>query len=547
MSVVRNLKLLATAVAALFSIQAAAHAEVQVQVGWDSQLFPSYILSTATAKLPALDSEDGSRGEVLGDPHGLVAITITAPKDNCRYSVTVRCDDLMEPTTINGKLAKKGTTYVVRPKVRYRFEKLAANRQVRPCLVTCQQSVEGSGDEETSVTCTLRSINDCPIVYRNGERAEDVSFTFAAFVNEQHPFVDKILRDALNIGYVNSFTGKQSGDEGEVLRQVYAIWDVLATRDIRYSSITTSAADSSDVISQHVRLIDESINNAQANCVDGSVLLASLLRKVDIEPVLLIVPGHCYVGFYLDEKKERFVAIESTLIGEMIEADVELTSEFDHLVEEGSFDPPTWRSFVAAITMGGNAFDEHRASFEDAAQSDYQMIDIALARQVGILPIAFAGNEQLIGLNVQFNDEPSDPSDASADEYDARAPSDRNRDRGNTGDSRGRNRDDNRADRGRDGRGRDGRGRDGRGRSGTDRSSSDTVYVEETYHEESYVEAELEVEVAVEVEEEEEVDAEEVDEEEEGDDVDDVEEVEDEEEEEEEEGGGDDDDGGDDE
>ena len=39
-----------------------------------------------------------------------------------------------------------------------------------------------------------------------------------------------------------------------------------------------------------MRLIDESINNGQANCVDGSVLFASLLRKIDIEPVLVSLP-----------------------------------------------------------------------------------------------------------------------------------------------------------------------------------------------------------------------------------------------------------------
>ena len=64
-----------------------------------------------------------------------------------------------------------------------------------------------------------------------------------------------------------------------------------------------------------MRLIDESINNAQANCVDGSVLLASLLRKIDIEPVLVYVPGHCYLAFYLDAEQKHLVGLETTLIG----------------------------------------------------------------------------------------------------------------------------------------------------------------------------------------------------------------------------------------
>src|SRR4029077_17901195 len=115
----------------------------------------------------------------------------------------------------------------------------------------------------------------------------DVSYVFAGYVNEQHPFVDKVLREALDRGIVDSFTGYQSQDSNEVYRQVYALWDALGERDVRYSNITTSAAENQVISSQHVRLIDESINNAQANCVDGSVLFASLLRKIDIEPVLV--------------------------------------------------------------------------------------------------------------------------------------------------------------------------------------------------------------------------------------------------------------------
>ena len=64
-----------------------------------------------------------------------------------------------------------------------------------------------------------------------------------------------------------------------------------------------------------MRLLDETINNDQANCADGSVLFASLLRKIGIEAYLVMVPRHCYLAFALDEKGEKIVALETTLIG----------------------------------------------------------------------------------------------------------------------------------------------------------------------------------------------------------------------------------------
>jgi len=146
------------------------------------------------------------------------------------------------------------------------------------------------------------------------EEFTDLCFMFAAYVNEQHPFVDKLLREALDRGAVDSFTGYQSGDAGEVYRQVFAVWDALSARDVRYSDITATAAESESVYCQHVRLLDETINNNQANCVDGSVLFASVLRKVGIEAYLVMVPRHCYLAFALDEKGEKIVALETTLM-----------------------------------------------------------------------------------------------------------------------------------------------------------------------------------------------------------------------------------------
>ena len=68
-------------------------------------------------------------------------------------------------------------------------------------------------------------------------------------------------------------------------------------------------------MNETVRFIDQSLTNTQANCVDGSVLFASLLRKISIEPFLVTVPGHMYVGFYLGAGKSQFIGLETTVIG----------------------------------------------------------------------------------------------------------------------------------------------------------------------------------------------------------------------------------------
>jgi len=358
--------------------------------GWDQQLFPSYLLATATMRAPEADeSKDEDEATVLGDARGVLGIAIESPADDTPITVTVECDEILESSTYEGDLESAGTVYEIKPNIRYRYKSLAQNKQATPITITYTVTV---GDEEPEVctaTATLRSVNDCPyaIIGDNGELT-DISFMFAAYVNEQHPFVDKVLREALDDGVVTSFTGYQSGDPAEVYRQVYALWHALAERDVRYSNITTTAAASDAVHCQHVRLIDESINNGQANCVDGSVLLASLLRKIDIEPVLVYLPNHCYLGFYLDEGHTQLIGLETTLIGDQIDDDPPSLPGAKDVVDDEWSDTNSWRTFCAAVAAGNADLKANRDKF-DKDDPDYQRVSIAEARQNGILPIAF--------------------------------------------------------------------------------------------------------------------------------------------------------------
>ena len=302
----------------------------------------------------------------------------------------------MEPSTFTGSMTESGKTYTIFPKIKYKYDALAKRSQPGPITVTYKVEVGDDEAEETSKTLTLRSINDCPFTLVEDDNAVDVCFMFAAYVNEQHPYVDKLLREALNTKVVDSFTGYQAKDKAEVYRQVYAIWEALNRRDVRYSDITTSSAESQTVSSQHVRLIDESINNAQANCVDGSVLMASVLRKVGIEPFLIMVPGHCYLGFALDPEGEEIVALETTLLGSSPDGDAVEIEGAPEIVSEERQGAKSWKTFTAALAMGSADLKENADKFKQNDDADYQIISVMAARKLGILPISFQSNREFV-------------------------------------------------------------------------------------------------------------------------------------------------------
>jgi hypothetical protein len=336
-------------------------------------------------------ADDTEQVTVLGDPHGLLGVQVEAPADNTPITVTVECSEILERSMFRGTLATGGAAYNVFPHIRYRYRSLVRNKQATPLAITYTVKVGDNEPESFADNATLRSVNDCPFAIKmpDGE-VIDTSYMFAAYVNEQHPFVDKLLREALDDGVVESFTGYQSDDPDDLYRQVYALWHALTKRDVRYSSITASEATSSMVYCQHVRLIDESINNSQANCVDGAVLLASMMREINIEPVLIVLPHHCYVAFYLDRDHTQLIGLETTLIGDKIASAPSPLPGAQNVVNDKWRSENSWRSFCAAVESGTQDLAENRAKFEE--DPDYRQVSIEDARESGILPIAFDTN-----------------------------------------------------------------------------------------------------------------------------------------------------------
>ena len=166
-------------------------------------------------------------------------------------------------------------------------------------------------------TFSVRSINECLLGYvTNGTKFHDTGIFFAAYVNEENPMIDKLLREALDTRIVNRFLGYQGGAE-VVDRQVYALWNVLQKRKFRYSSVSNTSLSSNVVFSQRVRTFDDALESSQINCVDGSVLFASLLRAINIEPILVRTPGHMFVGYYTDSSHKDMNFLETTMIGDV--------------------------------------------------------------------------------------------------------------------------------------------------------------------------------------------------------------------------------------
>ncbi len=290
--------------------------EFQVVDCLGGNIFPSYILSVATTNLNLIHPIDTP---YVGNPKMPFAIRIRSRERGTKVRVEVSTSEFFSSSVSEFVLPRSHTDYVVYPDIIWNYDALRNNRQAAPVSVVVKVNEAGEDLGQRVHIMSVRSINECLLGYIMVQgkctRFKNTGMCFAAYVNEEHPMIDKLLREALNSGIVNRFLGYQ-GDSAQVCRQVYALWNTLQHRDFKYSSVSYSSLSSNVVYSQRVRTISDALNSSQINCVDGSVLFASLLRAINIDPVLIRIPGHMFVGFYTDHKHKSMQCLETTMIGD---------------------------------------------------------------------------------------------------------------------------------------------------------------------------------------------------------------------------------------
>jgi hypothetical protein len=341
---------------------------------FDRELYPSYILTVSGPR----ENADAPKN-YIGDPAGIAEIWITSSVPNAKVHVDISIDGWASPSELDATLTKAETRYRLAPYIRYDFVQLARTNQSYPAMIKYAVSVNGVDLGWDQIQIRIRSVNDVPFYVESDLTGEpqDLSGIFAGFVNESHPAVQQILREALDLRAVQRFVG-YTENPADTSIQAFAIWYALQRRRVRYSNVTTpsAASPSGQVLSQAVRFIDESIDSQQANCVDGSVLFASVLYKIGIHPILVRMPEHMFVGYWLNEEHNAYEFLETTLLGEGR--------------QPGSL-KESFNRFGQAVQFANKKFSEDVQPAIEKNEPGYMLIDIAEIRKLGINAIPRPG------------------------------------------------------------------------------------------------------------------------------------------------------------
>jgi hypothetical protein len=270
----------------------------------ENQFYPSLIMGVASLS----DKNFG-----FNDTNALFSVSVTAPASNSVLRITIDSSNLNYVTIFQEVLPVKDVRYTFHPSLKWKYDQLYKIRQQGTADLTFTCYINDEEVDVKNVRINYRSANDCLLsVLDSDGRLHDFRWLFAAYVNEEHPFIDSILTNIMQQGVVSRITGYQK-DAKSVINQVEAIWYYTLERGIAYSSISCTASPTKNSNVQHIRFFDQVYQTRQANCVDACVFLASIMRKIGLKPVIFVEPCHAYLGYYTDNKRRTLKLLETTI------------------------------------------------------------------------------------------------------------------------------------------------------------------------------------------------------------------------------------------
>jgi hypothetical protein len=178
------------------------------------------------------------------------------------------------------------------------------------------EDLDGAVEQHSTVPVALLARTTSPLAVRDPSTGRwcDLTRYFGAFVTPNVPAVMSFLRDVADHHPDKHLAGYQ-GSPRDVTPQVEAVFLALRAAGITYVNSVIAFSPDDGTASQRVRLPRHSLADRQANCIDGTVLVASLLEAMSMNPAIVVVPGHALVGWETWSGSGTWDYLETTMIG----------------------------------------------------------------------------------------------------------------------------------------------------------------------------------------------------------------------------------------
>ena len=211
--------------------------------------------------------------------------------------------------------------------------------------------------EEQTYPISIYSPLDFMLSIKYGNKEISFYRLLAAWVTPHHPVINEIIKKASEIKKDLTGDGSMglSDSDDSVISQLHAVYKALKNMELQYINTPVSFGPG---FAQRIRYVPDIIKSGGANCVELTILFASVMESIEMAPMIVLVPGHAFFGLKLSSGKNIF--LEATML--------------------------PMADFEEALKTGEEEFVEHQKN-----DTIIGIIDIKEMRGEGILPNEVSG------------------------------------------------------------------------------------------------------------------------------------------------------------
>lgn len=191
---------------------------------------------------------------------------------------------------------------------------------VRPTVLQVEYSyVDAAGERQTKTASSPLEILGRNETYYSSIPAEmRQSFyawfncgpeILAAFVTHEDPLIQQLAGWVSGQG--DGHVTAASLDDEHAKLFLRNLFELLQANQIAYQTAPGGGAFGNTT--QHVKFGRDVLRNRAGTCIDLAILVASACEAVGLQPVLCLIPGHCFPAIRLPQSGE-LVAVEATMI-----------------------------------------------------------------------------------------------------------------------------------------------------------------------------------------------------------------------------------------
>jgi len=202
-------------------------------------------------------------------------------------------------------------------------------REITPVPLKVRiKTVEDEGEVlliEDIFNIKLSSVNTAVFQMRNETRniVLDLRDYICIWVTPNSYEIQDILRTAADFHPQHAIVGYQmvgGVNKADVVRkQVKAVYKALQSLDIAYISNPVSIGGG-----QKIKFPSEVVNTQSANCIEGVVLMASVLEAIGLEPLIVFTARHAFIGWKTWKDSSEAEFLETSYMWQTLGIDFEI-------------------------------------------------------------------------------------------------------------------------------------------------------------------------------------------------------------------------------